>query len=75
MQCLQHQSTENDLFVHPVSLNISPENPLIAITRIFNHLPREIKQIEDEKLFAGTLKKVLSEHNLDDIHEFLLHKL
>jgi len=49
--------TENDLFVHPVSLNISPENPLIAIARIFNHLPREIKHIKDEKLFARKLKK------------------
>jgi len=33
-----------------------------------------MKQIEDEKLFARTLKKVLSEHNFYDIHEFLLHK-
>jgi len=36
---------------------------------------REIKQIKDEKLFARTLKKVLSEHNFYDIHEFLIHKL
>jgi hypothetical protein len=62
----------NDLYVKPVRLNQSVQNPLIMVARIYNKLPEDLKGDEDDKSFVKRLKKILKENVFYDIHEFML---
>ena len=65
---------ETDLFVKSCSNSNFGHNPLIMLARIWNHLPENIKSIEDVKTFKNTLKKLLLKHIFYDMHEFFLCK-
>jgi len=65
---------ENDLFVKPVRLNQSAQNPLIMVARIYNKLPEELKSDEDDKSFVKRLKKILRDNVFYDIHEFMMYE-
>jgi hypothetical protein len=61
---------ENDLFVaHCRNTNLV-QNPLIMLARIWNHLPENIKSIENFKLFTKKLKILLLKEMFYDMHEF-----
>ena len=65
---------ENDLFVKPVRLTQSAQNPLIMVARIYNKLPENLKSDEDDKSFVKRLKKILKDNVFYDIHEFMLYE-
>jgi hypothetical protein len=61
---------ENDLFVKSCRNSDFVQNPLIMLARIWNHLPDNIKAIEDVKLFTKKLKLLLLHYMFYDMHEF-----
>jgi hypothetical protein len=63
----------NDLFVKPVRLTQSAQNPLVMVARIYNKLPEELKKEGNEKSFVRRLKKILKDNVFYDIHEFMRH--
>jgi hypothetical protein len=63
----------NDLFVKPVRLTQSAQNPLVMVARIYNKLPEELKNEGNEKSFVRRLKKILKDNVFYDIHEFMQH--
>jgi hypothetical protein len=62
----------NDLFVKPVRLIQSAQNPLIMVARIYNKLPENLKSDENDKSFEKRLKKILKENIFYDMNEFLM---
>jgi hypothetical protein len=61
---------ENDLFVKTCSNSSHVQDPLVMLSRIWNHLPQNIKEIESFVLFKNTLKRLLLQHMFYDMHEF-----
>ena len=59
-----------DLFVKTCSNANFGHNPLIMLARIWNHLPENIKSIENVKPFTNKLKKLLLQYMFYDMHEF-----
>jgi hypothetical protein len=61
---------ENNLFVAPCRNTNFAQNPLHMLARIWNHLPENLKAIENMKLFTKKLKLLLLEKMFYDMHEF-----
>jgi Reverse transcriptase (RNA-dependent DNA polymerase) len=63
---------ENDLYVAPCRSTNFVQNPLNMLARIWNHLPENIKAIENVKLFTKKLKLLLLDKMFYDMHEYFL---
>jgi hypothetical protein len=63
-----------DLYVNPVRLHIANDNPEIMIPRIFNTLPRQIKETEDDRMFIQAVKELLLKYQYYNMHEFFCCK-
>jgi hypothetical protein len=63
-----------DLIVKESSLQLTAQNPLAMIARIFNHLPLALKMSVKEKDFVNNVKDLLYECLFYDRFEYFEHK-
>jgi hypothetical protein len=62
----------NDLFVSHCRLDISAQNPVSMIPRLFNALPVDIKMIEDDKEFICKIRELVLRYQFYDLDEFFV---
>jgi Reverse transcriptase (RNA-dependent DNA polymerase) len=62
-----------DLYVKDCTLQISAQNPIVMIARVFNHLPLALKLSVSDKNFVNYVKKMLNEQLFYDRHEYFGH--
>jgi hypothetical protein len=66
---------ENDLYVEIENhLNILNQKPVVMIARIFNNLPKEMKMLDDDKLFLTSVKALVLQHQFYSMNEFFVCK-
>jgi hypothetical protein len=65
----------NDLYVEIKNhLNVSNQNPVVIIARIFNHFPKEVKLLDYDKLFLTSVKALVYRHQFYSMSEFFACK-
>jgi hypothetical protein len=67
-------SHDCDLYVPPTTLDITAENPIVMIARIFNHLPLSLKRNVESKDFLKDVKVMLQTNLFYDKFEYFGHK-
>jgi hypothetical protein len=65
-QCL------NDLYVSPCTLDMSAQNPVVMISRLFNALPAKVKMTEEDQEFKCKIRQLALIHQFYDFDEILI---
>jgi hypothetical protein len=61
----------NDLYIEIENhLDVLNQNPVVIIARIFNHLPKTLKMLNDDKLFLSSVKSIVYQYQYYSMNDY-----